>query len=422
MPNQPNIISGNQSFQVNTVKPSGFWTFLIIMFVYSGILDDKGNNPIGIPLVLEGTLFFSFVVAVLLLVDQINLRKIIKVDFLIFTLVIFFALTSALFSLFEFNQPIFWGLVEDRRIFSVFIYFPLVFILRRRYGNLEGLVKALITVALIACVASIYLRASGLLENESTPDILLRNETRISLGTFFVISAYFWVISVLVVGETTTKSKLYLIIFAVIFAGVLISIVQTRKIIIVAALVSLFLFTSRRRSILGTIIVLLFALFFWIFYQTELTATDFFRRSLETWAQLFDENYLTRSARAYTITQILDELSRENYLIGFGALSLLWNNGFHSIYGAYFYLADVGIIGVTYRLGVPLTLVYLLSCVYIAIISVRPITDKVIRTFLLMGFWYLFLSPGAGVLFYAGQMFGILLVFSEASKIRSWRN
>lgn len=419
MANLSNTATVKQGLEKDQVKPAGFGIFLVILFLFSGILDDKGKNPIGIPLLVESTLLFAFLVAVLLLVEQINSRRIIKVDFLLFSLIIFLAITSAAFAHFEFSQPLFWGLVEDRRLLSVFIYFPLAFVLRRRYGNLEGLIKALITVALIACVTSIYLRASGLLESENTPGILLRSETRIALGTFLVISAYFWAIGVLVLTKASPRTKLKWIVLAAVFAGVLISVVQTRKIIIVVALVSLVLFTSRKRSILGTLIVLLLAIFVWLNFQSELSTTDFVTRSVDTWMQLFDENYLTRSARAYTISQIFEELAGQNYLIGFGALSLLWNEGFHSVYGTHFYLADVGIIGVTFRLGVPLTIVYLLSCLYIAFISVKPVSDKLIRTFLIMGFWYIFLSPGAGILFYAGQMFGILLAVSEATKNRT---
>jgi hypothetical protein len=54
--------------------------------------------------------------------------------------------------------------------------------------------------------------------------------------------------------------------------------------------------------------------------------------------------------RATTSDIVLQEI-QQNYYIGMGALSLQWQNGFARLYSAYFYLSDVGLLGVLYRFG-----------------------------------------------------------------------
>ena len=111
MPSAPVINSLSLNSQASKSGPLGFWLLLLIMFFYSGIIDDKGKNPIGIPYIAELTIAVSLGAAVVMMFAQIISRKVVKLDFLIFALVTFFALVSSVFSLIKFNQPIIWGII-----------------------------------------------------------------------------------------------------------------------------------------------------------------------------------------------------------------------------------------------------------------------------------------------------------------------
>ena len=66
---------------------------------------------------------------------------------------------------------------------------------------------------------------------------------------------------------------------------------------------------------------------------------------------LSDREYITASARAKTIAVIVREVGTHLFFGG-GALSQKWQDGFSRIYGTFFYLADVGDVGVVYRYGI----------------------------------------------------------------------
>jgi hypothetical protein len=76
----------------------------------------------------------------------------------------------------------------------------------------------------------------------------------------------------------------------------------------------------------------------------------FFAEQFKQFDALLFEATTEGGVRSTTSDIIMAEVAR-NFYIGMGALSLQWQNGFGQVYSSYFYLSDVGLLGVYYRFG-----------------------------------------------------------------------
>lgn len=117
--------------------------------------------------------------------------------------------------------------------------------------------------------------------------------------------------------------------------------------------------------------------------------------------------------RLQTAKIILGALDNNNWL-GMGALSLQWNDGFHSVYNRHFFLGDVGPIGELYRFGFLLPIFYggLLYSIYLFFIRAADPFGKHIGVALLI---LIFVNGfTAGLIAFPGSSLAILFLFMTA--------
>ncbi|WP_426140118.1 hypothetical protein [Pseudomonas sp. DWP3-1-2] len=265
--------------------------------------------------------------------------------------VLFFGLVlpllSALLAALNFGQPIGFGLLEERRSFLYLLYFPVLFLLIKARPSQEQLEKFLLACAL-ACVAIGYLYYFGVLPENSDVSFTVDEKdyginplrpNRFSVGAPYVSACAFMLMYRLKRAMSWLALALLLL-----FASYLWLVLQTRNTMLIWALAGLWIF-RRRVGLLVKLGLLVGAVLLAAFFL----APDFFAAQLDRFDALLFEAQ-GPGVRNITTQIVLEEVAR-NSLMGMGALSLQWQGGFSRMYNAYFYLSDVGLLGVYYRFG-----------------------------------------------------------------------
>lgn len=378
---------------------------LLLLILTAGVFDDKsGKNPIGMPYVLEASILILLSISMVIIVHAISVKQLKRIDFVIFLLVVGAWLLSAFNAYVWYGQPLIYGLIEDRRILLTLIYFPIVTLLRNRKLDAHDVIELLLVVAGLSIVLSIYFAATGSVNEAIYAAKLEARENRVSIGTHIVI-----IVTLLSFVFSMLKSsyKPYWLLWFFSSFGTLLFIVQTRKIILVLTVI-IAVTLLRKRTATFILLATMFGVA-GIMLWPILSDDYMMMKLLAIWGQLLDDDYLTTSARAHTVMSVFSELTNNYFLWGHGALSLLWNEGFHRVYGDNFYLADVGVVGILYRYGLPVTILILSVSIALAYVTTKRMMYSPLKRVMILGFFFVFLAPGAGVFFYAGLQFGILL-------------
>jgi hypothetical protein len=399
------------SIKTKNKRNASYYTLLVLFVGISGIFDDKNATPIGIPYITEIFQIIILLYSLLFVTFELMTKgKLRRLDALVVLLVFMPWGLTALNAYITYSQPLIYGLIEDRRISNLLIYFPIVYFLRTEKINDIDIIKLIMTVAIAAMILSFTFISLGLVSKDVGVNALRDN--RLSMGLFFIIAA---VLSSYVFIIDGYKSKVFNIILLTTGIFNLIFIVQTRKVIIVTAFLMLVYAVRRGKLAFLTLLIVIgiVGTILLIFAQPEIGADNKF---VLLWMQLLDEDYLTSSARAHTLGAIYESLL-SNPLWGSGALSLQWNNGFSSIYGDSFFLADVGLAGAFFRYGIPVSIIIVLLYAYISYYTYKMMNNTPSRNFVWIATLFVFLSPGAGIFLYAGTLLGISLgIASGCSK------
>jgi hypothetical protein len=201
----------------------------------------------------------------------------------------------------------------------------------------------------LACVTVGYLYYLGILpENNDvafTVDEKDYGLNPLRPNRFSVGAAYVSVCAYMLMYRLRRNYSLASVALLLLFASYLWLVLQTRNTMLVWALAGLWIFRSRWGVLLksGVAVVAIVAVAYFI-------VPDFFTDQYERFNALLFEATSEGGVRATTSDIVLQEI-QQNYYIGMGALSLQWQNGFARLYSAYFYLSDVGLLGVLYRFG-----------------------------------------------------------------------
>ncbi|OCR21958.1 hypothetical protein AFK24_27300 [Pseudomonas syringae] len=265
--------------------------------------------------------------------------------------IVFFGLVlpllSALLAALNFGQPFGFGLLEERRSFLYLLFFPMLFLLIKAHPTQEQLERFMLCCA-VACVVVGYLYYWGLLPENNDVSFTVDEKdyginplrpNRFSIGAPYVSACAFMLMYRLQRSMSWLAVALLLL-----FASYLWLVIQTRNTMLIWALAGVWIFRSRvgllvKLGILASAVLL--AAFF--------LAPDFFAAQLGRFdALLFEAR--EPGVRNITTQIVVEEVAR-NSLIGMGALSLQWQGGFSRLYNGYFYLSDVGLLGVYYRFG-----------------------------------------------------------------------
>lgn len=368
-----------------------------VVFFNSQIFNGVGSNPIGVKGVQE--LFYIFLVIFSFSYVLSHSRP--TADILVLFLALLLLLLSAVLAAIKFGQPIFLGILENRRSLGILVYFPLVYLLRTGRVSYKRLEKSVVWMALVCAVLSvgIYLGVVPTLQEIDIKEGTSR-ELRFAIGQAFITSSI-----VLLLAPSAKATHNHRLLKATLLAFVLLFIIQTRQLISIA-LIGLFFVGGwgRLLIILGTAFFMVSLGFGYNFHNLD--------RFFEMFSSALSEQYIYESWRALSIATILSEFGEGNFL-GSGGLYIGWNDGFHRIFGPFFYLADVGIFGSLYRYGL---LMFLIYGAYVAL-QIRILTkiqDRDHKRLFTVLFVMLFVaSPFAAPLEIRGHIVGFILATSS---------
>lgn len=383
---------------------SGQLMLFVMVFFNSGIVGGAASNPFGIKGVSEFFELLYLLFACAYLWGQFNAKGTVhKLDITIFAIVVSAILYSAIAAKMRFGQPIYYGLLEQRRLLIILIYFPLAWGFRHQVVSVTQIMGWVIATALLCGILSVLV-ASGLVEplnvREAGENVL--REDRYGIGKFYLLMGAL----ALLFRMSLEKQHRYVFPFFFLLA-VLIVIVQTRQLLIAFLISSFFM--------LGTVRILAWSLASVVGVAIVASTTNFLSALLAKYQILFlqlgAEEYLEAGARARTISAITDEIASGQWL-GSGALSSKWNDGFARVYDANFFLSDVGIFGTAYVFGLFSIVLYgaYLYWQYRLVRASRA--HPYYRLIVAVWIFLLVIMPVGATLEYRGTASGLLLALS----------
>ncbi|MEH6387410.1 MULTISPECIES: hypothetical protein [Pseudomonas] len=326
--------------------------------------------------------------------------------------------SSAVLANLNYGQPLVYGLLEERRSFMWLSFFVALLLLIKTAPSQKHLEKYFLYSALFATFIGFMYYLSIIPDNASVS--FAKDEVdwgnnplrpnRYRIGSGYVTIAVFMLLYQL--KEKLSVGKLALVLY---FAAYLWLVIQTRGTMVIWALAALWIFRNRIDSMIkvgamaGLILV---ASFFLI--------PEFWAEQIERFNLLFEEATTGPGVRDNTIATILQAIKENNY-IGKGALSLQWNEGFHSLYNPHFYLSDVGIVGVYHRYGflTPFIAVIFYG-MYLRIMSRCKHKGDLLAAFQLSFMFSMFNMLLSNSIMYGGDMLGITTAcFLYYSKVQA---
>jgi hypothetical protein len=388
--------------------------FPLILIFNAGVLSGKNSSAFGIPYSSEA--YFTFLVlftAYYFYYHIVNNKRVIIYDLVVVSMVIAAWIISALLSALHFGQPLVFGLIEERRIFEVLVYFPMVFYLKEGRISTNYLLKTLFWVGVFSGIALLilYLQKYGFKGGGGGEKF---REDRMSLGSSAIVMTLSVSIAILLSKESpilkVSLSKRALILAISFCLFLFVVIIQNRQILIGLGVISILLMIRHNQKMFLSFTALCcFGLFF-------LDMAHFF----ELFKTIFSEQYISESARSRTISIIYKELYLNGF-VGMGALSGLWNEGFSNLYHEYFFLSDVGISGTLYRYGY-LAPFFIFTPIYIMYKNIRKIEDPSLNMFLNLLFWFMvLLLPLGSLIENRGDMTGLIMGVAVGASMNSMK-
>lgn len=380
---------------------AGTLIVLLVLIFNSQMFSATASNPIGIKGLQEAFYAMLAVWATVSIALQIhNNQRVRKVDLFLYLLVILLSTYGAFMAAVQFGQPFWLGLLEERRMIALWVYFPLTTLLRRGWVDLRGFENIVIGIAILCGVLMIGVMAGAV------PIINAINQSEISLrGERYGIGQAFVAVAILMLFARNRIATAHFRVASIGFlVGVLLVIVQTRQIILGTLVGLVFLLRGAHAAalvVVGMLAVLAMPYIFPDAFHIAETYTQLIQ-------QAFSEEYLNESWRGLSIGVVLETLSRGE-VMGHGALSPTWNDGFASVHGPFFFLSDIGLFGTAYRYG----LIGLFGYVLYLVVQVRLLRDirdqqaRVLYTAIFV--MVLIMAPLGAPLEYRGFLSGFLL-------------
>lgn len=382
-----------------------------IVFLNSQIFSYAVNNPFGIKGVIEAMgVFLSLYTLHYLYSKSLKVKKI---DFIIFLTPLILMSLSAFLALIKYNQPFYAGLIEERRMLSIYVYFPLIKYYRDYGNDINSLYKYIILSSIFAIFIGYLYQANIISAINDTMTITkdFRSD-RATAGNQYVV------ISIIILYCTSLfkpqyNIKIYSLIF--IFLLSLLFISQSRGILIALLLVILILYRNFKQFAFKTISISILFFLFLLFSISFDLKSPLLNEIITPFLDLTSEEYIQESVRSQSISKIINDFS----IWGHGALWLQWQNGFARFYGEYFYLSDVGIWGTIFRYGIfsiiPISI--LLYFVKKVVYSTNVNRETIISTGIFLHI--IFMLPIAAAFEYRGFIIALALVILARSKKES---
>jgi hypothetical protein len=317
---------------------------------------------------------------------------------------------SAIMAYISYGQPPIYGIIEERRMFELWVYFPLARHISA-CSSIRVVLKQIILLGMFISLLGLSYRLGivrGWKEIEIGAGALRQARANFS-GGFVIVSATIG----LAVGPKIRLRALSLINFllAVVFM-LFVSYTRQYFLSLLIAFAALPIFGKWRPGArLAGVATGIFVLALSAILVSGLDRS-YDSRIIRLYLQLFDESYLTSNARALAMLDVFRELS----VLGHGALSAQWNDGFARVFGSYFFLSDIGIFGTLHRFGI-FTVFYALATIYLLRQSVRGaagLSPGHSRLAAMLAVLLVLNWPLGGILEYRGMTVALIMALSLA--------
>lgn len=381
-------------FVLKKISVSRFF-FILVLLINTQFLALYGLNPIGIYGFQEAFFVFSFFVSILYFLKFGFSAE----EILIFFIPLLALIFSAIFSYYWFDQPYIYAVMEYRRVFGLYIFFIFIWAIRVNIFTVDSIINWFVFISLLLGICNILFSGSagGGISQESIE--------RTGIGQHFVAMG-----SVICFWKWVNSGKMVNLIFSIFLFLVLLLVVQSRQIAIATLLVMPIVMNISSKSI--PLFLLFFTIVLGVGYYEPFQ--DAILERLPRVAELVDNGVyeISEGARGVALYEVFTEFQSTGWFFGHGGLYKYWNGGFEPIYGPNFILADIGLVGGLYRLGI----VYvLLLIVYfrLQVTAILKIEDQIWRKLLWALFFQLLIMSPMGSLFsYRGHVAGILIALA----------
>jgi len=334
-----------------------FFPLLILaLILHFSVFGDSPHNPYGIKGLNELYLAVSIVFTILLLLasaENAPREFRILMYYCLYSTVVFLVMPS-IFAYYTYGQPVVFGLIEERRVLFCLGFAPLLF-LGKRVSTLQ-FERGLLYAALIAAFFSWCFKFGVIpdmraeVRSDDRPD-------RSSIGPYLICFGYFYCIQIWSKGISpingAARNKTLYMVIAALLLLTLVFATQTRQLIVLCLLFTLFCLRAKAVIWAASLSILLSPFYFFPSLLEVLGLnTEFYDSTLEG---------VEDGVRTYTISSIFAHLDQVNWLPS-GSLSLMWQDGFIPYFGEHFFLSDVGVFGTLFRFGfltffvIPMTL------------------------------------------------------------------
>ncbi len=374
-----------------------------ILAVVSGIFFLSDDHRFGVAFLREGVIALSLLAVTYILMQRKD--DLDTADWYLLAMVGLLFLIPPIFAYLSFHQPLYYGLLEERRTLLYLFYFLVMLVIggRKGYGDddLEAILKYLFYVTLVWSVANAFgwiPRHSGFSfsvhAEQFAKDYIAtdaRFETRFMEGGFLVALYPYYLVA--------RGNFLKAILPILLLTGYMLYINQTRGFGLLILLTFFWIAILRQRvEQLNTSLLIMIPVVFVLGY---------FSYFLYVYA--FDGQVLFYDYHRNREMHIMLRETLNAFFMPHGALSLQFNEGFFSVYGINLYVSDIGLTGLLFKYGI---LFFPLSFLMIKIVHLLGVKYKndfsiIFMALLLAGFM---LIPFGDVLGRGTEAFAFLMI------------
>lgn len=392
--------AGIQYHDPKSLRLTAFVPFLIVL-MNAQIFMGTAGNPLGIDGVQEVFYLVLIIWAFMSLwVQQRSKGRARRLDVFVLLLAVMPMLWGAILAQSTYGQPIVFGILEERRIFALLVYFPIRTMLERNWVSVSGLEKLVVGAGAICAIGSIgvTLGVVPTLQELRSSELTLRGD-RVSIGAASIALG----IPVLMARGAAKRSRHFPFLFPL-MVGTLLVIVQSRQQILAALVATAYVL----RGVRAAALVLLLGIGFYVALLIVPGLYDKLMLIVQLFVNIASSEYLMTSWRALSYAHSLQAL-QEGEIWGHGSLSPLWNGGFTTLIGPYFFLADIGVVGTLFRYGLFGVLLYAVYFV-LQLRLILAIPDRRRRALYSALFLFVLVgSPVGAPLEYRGNIVGLIL-------------
>lgn len=254
-------------------------------------------------------------------------------------LIAFVLVTSSIGAFITYGQPIIAGMIEERRVLSYFVFFPVAYAIRSKLVSARTVLNYVTASALLCVInASIYyMTVSSQKAAESFISESQARADRIPLGTGFVLIALCYVLS-----RYAERPRLHWALLWFIFVFDVVVLEQGRQTMIAVTLATVLLLWRNPKAIKSLLITCVCTL--------AATFPFVWDAVLRTW-QKYVFLFVLLAQEGNTRDKSVHSVLTTNLFIPHGALWAQWHDGFINYFGPNFYLSDIGIFGELFTYG-----------------------------------------------------------------------